>query len=310
MSDVLVTGADGFIGRRLVSRLRSEGCAVATISLAPEPIVHESRAALDLAEPAHLAALAASGARYDTVIHLAARVEIRLAPGVSPNEPPVPAGAVFAPLYRDNLLATVHLVDFCLRTSVRHLVFASSQAVYGHPVERPLTEHSACRPLEHYAASKLCAEQMLMVASAQGLAVTVLRLSGAFAEDRLSGVVTSFADQAVSLGRITVKADYPLPLDVIHVDDAVDAFVRAVGSRSPGFRCLNVSTGEPCSLTLLAERIAAHVEGCAVSHDGPTQPIVQCDNTAARRELGWNPVAADRRYASMVAAARARKARA
>lgn len=304
MSKVLVTGASGFIGQRLVSRLRLDGHAVTTVTLASKPTVGDGEVGLDLAEPGHLEALAASGLRCDAVVHLAGRVDIQLQPGMTPAAPPVPGDAPLEGLYRDNVLATANLAAFCLRTSVPHLVFASSQSVYGYPVERPLTEISRCQPLEHYAASKLCAEHLLEVFSRQGMAVSILRCSGVFSEDRRTGVVRTFANQAVRDGRIVVHAAYPLPLDVIHVDDVVEAFALAARAPGQGFRCLNISTGEPCNLDILADAICALVPGCRTVHEAVAQPVVQLGNAAARAALGWNPAPRVRRLSDMVTAAR------
>ena len=302
MSEILVTGASGLIGQGLVSHLRLDGHVVTTVTLASEPTLGGSEFGLDLAEPGHMDALLASGFRCDTVVHLAGRVDIKLQPGATLAAPPMPGDASLVGIYRDNVLATANVARFCLGASVPHLVFASSQTVYGHPMEYPLTERSRCQPLEHYAASKLCAEHLLEVLSRQGTAVTVLRCSGVFSEGRRSGVVRAFADQAVREGRIVVDAAYPLPLDVIHLDDVLDAFALAAGGAGSGYRCLNISTGEPCSLTVLADAIAALVPGCMTVHQGVAQPVVQLDNAAARSTLGWNPLPRVRRLAAMVAA--------
>ncbi len=304
MSHVLVTGADGVLGRLLVSRLRQQGDRVTTVALGPELALGETELSLDLSRPDHLEALAGSGFRCDTVIHLAGRIDIQLATGATPDAPPVPRTALVPALYQQNVLATANVANFCLQSGVRHLVFASSQSVYGMPVERPLSEQSPCRPLEHYAASKLCAEQLLEVASRQGLAVTVLRCAGVFAEHRRQGVVRTFVRQALADHRIEVNAAYPLPLDVIHVDDVTSAFILAASVPAVGFRCLNVSTGEPCSLDLLADAVAALVPGCVVAHLGVPQPVVQLDNSAARLSLGWQPAPLPQRLHAMIAAVR------
>ena len=302
MTSVLVTGAAGFVGSRLVSRLAGDGCSVTSLTRTAHPHISADGVGADLAKAGHLDAVADAGLRFYTVVHLAGRVEIALVPGADAAAPPRPgAVADLARLYEDNVVATARLVSFCERTGVRHLVFASSQAVYGMPEpDQAFVESSPCRPLEHYAASKLACEQLLEVAARRGLGVTVLRFPGVYSETRAQGVVRRFCEAAVTSGAIVSSSVFPLPLDVLHVDDLVDAFSRAVAAPAVNFRRFNIATGSPCSLPLLAEEVAALVPGCRVHHEGVPQPIVRMDATKAQRELGWLPVAQRQRLRQVI----------
>lgn len=289
MTSVLVTGASGFVGTRLVARLKAEGQEVTPLVRAERPHVSTEAIGADLARADHLDAIAGSGLHFDTVVHLAGRVEIALVPGSHPGAEPRPGlVADLGRLYADNVLATARLVELCERTGVTHLVFASSQAVYGMPKgDEAFVETSPCRPLEHYASSKLACELLLEVAARRALAVTVLRFPGVFSEDRPQGVVRRFCESGITDGLIVSSSAFPLPLDVLHVDDLVEAIGRCLAVPARGFRRLNIATGAPCSLDLLANDVAALIPGCQVKHDGVAQPVVRLDSTKAKRELGW-----------------------
>ena len=80
--------------------------------------------------------------------------------------------------------------------------------------------------------------------------------------------------------------------DYVHVDDVVDAFVRASGPGADGAR-LNIGSGTETSVLHL-HRLVAEAAGCGA------EPVVQparpgelervcLDITAARRSLGWEP---------------------
>ena len=134
----------------------------------------------------------------NTIIHLAGHVEIALrAKPHTQNAFPIPGNENISQIYTANVGATANLLDFCLSMGVRHLIFASSQSVYGMPHSNPLTEETPCMPLEHYAMSKLCCEQLLQIGVNQGLVVTIMRIPGVFSETRQSGVVFRFCQQAV-----------------------------------------------------------------------------------------------------------------
>ena len=84
----------------------------------------------------------------DVVFHLAAR------PGVRPSW-----GSEFHDYAQSNVLGTQRLLDACVRSGVRRLVYASSSSVYG-PADRPSRENDRTSPVSPYGVSKLAAEQL------------------------------------------------------------------------------------------------------------------------------------------------------
>jgi nucleoside-diphosphate-sugar epimerase len=237
----------------------------------------------------------------ETVIHLAGCVSIALQ--ASPGDPasaPLPGKEDVARNYAVNVGATANVLDYCLHIGVRHLIFASSQAIYGMPQTEILTEDSPCAPLEHYAASKLCCECLLQVGARQGVAVTVLRFPGVFGEERKNGVVYKYCQAAISSKKISVIAHFPLPFDVIHIDDVVDGIEKVVQYGGHDWTCLNLAYGEPCNVNLLADEIAELVPGCQVEHSKIPQPVVQMDVQRTVAALGWRPQPRRKRLASML----------
>lgn len=286
---ILITGAGGFIGRFLCFKLFNMGQYVVPLYHATNSRLSNLRWECDLTNMEHLLEMKSATKIPDTVVHLAGHVEIVL--HAEPNKlyaPPLPGNRNVSKIYNTNIGSTANILEFCLCTGVKHLIFASSQSVYGMPQSCPLTEETPCKPLEHYAMSKLCCEQILQLGAKHGLAITILRFPGVFSEERRSGVVFKFCKQAVYRGQINVSAEYPLPIDVIHMDDIIDAITKTVcyGGQK-GLLCLNIATGEPCSLSLLAEAVASLVPGCKVKHSEALQPIVQMDPKRAEVELEW-----------------------
>jgi UDP-glucose 4-epimerase len=302
---ILLTGAGGFVGRRLYARLKASGLQVVPLYHAEVPELQDDRVAVDLIRSDHLSLLKSMALLPETVIHLAGEIQIALQPDPQyPSNTPLPGREDLVRIYMANVTTTVNVVDFCLHAGVRHLVFASSQAVYGMPETGVLTEESSCAPLEHYAASKLCCEHILRVSARQGLAVTVLRFPGVFSEERRGGSVYKYCWEATSSKRITVTAQFPLPFDVIHVDDVTDGLEKAVRFGGREWTCLNLAYGEPCSLDLLADAIADLVPGCQVDHSRVSQPVVQTDSLKAYAILGWKPKPRQMRLTSMLESVR------
>jgi nucleoside-diphosphate-sugar epimerase len=285
---ILITGAGGFLGRRLVPHLVSTGLQVMPLYRASVVKTATDRWEADLTEHDHIAALLKAEDRPTTVIHLAGHVEIKLRrdPGSSLRSI-IPGQENLHLLYNENLIATAHLLDFCLHAGVEHLIFASTQAVYGMPSVEVINEDTPCNPLEHYANSKICCERLLEVGSRQGISVTVLRFPGVYSEERREGAIYTFCKTALNSRKIVVTGNIPLPIDVIYIDDVVDSFERAVRYGGDGWRCFNISTGEPCSLDILADTIAELVPGCQVEHSAIQQPVIRMDASRAYTVLGW-----------------------
>jgi len=298
----MITGAEGFLGSALTRKLKRAGREVVMTSRCNELSLDTHEWRLDLCRPDHLARLCQEAPKVDTIVHLAGHIEIRLEPNrADPALPPCPGKEDMQRLYRDNVLASAGVLQFARAAGVEHVIFASSQAVYGMPTAELLSEDMACQPLEHYGASKLCVERMLQLEVKAGLrGATVLRFPGLFAEERRSGTVYEFCRMAVEDRSISVQAAYPLPFDVIHRDDVVSAFGAAVNQGAEGYRCFNLGTGDPCSLDILADAIAELVPGCEVNHSTVPQPVVLMNTKDAEEALGWKSVPRRERLSSLI----------
>lgn len=274
---VLMTGASGYIGRHLNKKI---DCIPVT------------RQTCDLADSNCIRALPKG---VDTVVHLAGYVNIAF--DCSGIEPVPSKEEDIYKLYRDNVLSTANVVTYCLENNVNHLVYASTLAVYG------FGHSSYPAPLEYYAASKLAAEQLLSIATKQGIRVCVLRLPGVYGGDRKSGIVYNMAQEAITKHEINVSIPYRLPMDIMHIEDVTQAIKSAVTKRPMG--TIKVTTGEPCSPRIIAEKIAHIVGDCKV-HVAVQHPIMQFDPVLMQVQLGLRPLSHERRLTEMVQGLRLR----
>jgi len=165
----------------------------------------------------------------DAVIHLAARI-------VVPESVANPLG-----YYLANTVKSRALLAAVIAAGVRRFVFSSTAAVYGMPVENPVSESAPANPMSPYGASKLMTEWMLRdAAAAHGLNYVALRyfnVAGADPEGR-SGQSTPNATHLIKVACETALGkrnrmevfgtDYPTAdgtcvRDYIHVTDLVAA---------------------------------------------------------------------------------------
>src|SRR5580704_9094470 len=130
MSEVLVTGADGFAGRYLVASLRQGGHNVTGFSLADGDI---ASAALDFPGIEH-------------VFHLAARTFV-------PDSWENPRA-----FYETNVLGTLNVLELSKRSKASLTLISSY--VYGPPDHLPISEHHPLRAFNPYSQTKIMAEEM------------------------------------------------------------------------------------------------------------------------------------------------------
>lgn len=262
---VLVTGASGFVGARLVKALRAEG----------RDVLVPAREALDVAADRF------PEVRVDQVIHLAARTFVP----DSWREPEA--------FYRVNAQGTVNVLGYCRRIDAP-LVFVSAYC-YGTPSSLPIAESAPLRPNNPYALSKCAAEKACrFYAEHFDTRVTILRPFNLYGPGQASHfLVPRIVDQALddSHSQIVVEDDTPRR-DYVHVDDLVAA-IRLICAASGPPAIYNVGSGASHSVAEIADIVLsiAGVDKPVVSR-GNRRPNEIADVVAdisAIRRLGWSP---------------------
>ncbi len=140
---VIVTGASGFIGTRMVRKLVEQGCSVVAIDILPprERLDGVAYHQLDLRSPVP----GELGQGVDRIYNFAA---VHRTPGHPDWE-----------YYQTNLAGALHVVALAEANQINTIVFTSSISVYG-PSEQVVDETSPLNPVSAYGRSKRLAEQV------------------------------------------------------------------------------------------------------------------------------------------------------
>lgn len=248
---LLITGANGFVGRMLCSEALARGAKVqgATRSPCNLPIGINNVVVGSI-----------DGGTYwldaltdcDAIVHLAARVHIMQEAAIDPLEE----------FRRVNVQGTLNLARQAAAAGVRRFVMVSSIKVNGESTQPgfPFTAEDAPAPQDAYAVSKMEAEQGLRdIARQSGMDVVIIRPPLVYGP----GVKANFATMMRWL-----KHRVPLPLGAIHnqrslvaLDNLVDLIVTCITHPAATNQTFLVSDGEDISTTELLRHMG-QILGC------------------------------------------------
>lgn len=293
---VLVTGANGFIGRALVSRLANEGWEVKAAVRRPSGFLSESVVG-DL------------GARTDwgnalqgcrAVVHLAARVHVM---HDTANDPLIEFRAA-------NVDGTLNLARQAARAGIKRFVFLSSIKVNGEQATaaQPFTADAPPAPEDAYGLSKLEAESGLReICADSGMEFVVIRpplVYGPGVGGNLKALMR------------WVQRGIPLPLGAVNnrrsliaLDNLTDLIATCLARSAAANQVYLAADGEDVSTTELLRRIANAYGRTPRLLPVPTWWLVRCaailgktstadrllgslvvDSSKTREVLGWYPV--------------------
>ncbi len=215
--------------------------------------------------------------------------------------------------FRNNVAASINVLDAMVQSAVPNLVISSTCATYGAPTEVPISEQTPLVPINPYGASKVMLEQMAgWYGQVHGMRTSALRYFNAAGCDP-EGEIGELHDPEphliplvveAALGRrpqITINGtDYPTPdgtavRDYIHVADLADAHVAALERLLAGGEslALNLGTGQGTSIREVITAVSEAAEAAPCVVEGPRRPgdppVLVADPGKAQELLSWRP---------------------
>ncbi len=270
---VIVTGAEGFMGRALTERLKTEGAKVIPLDLA---------LGSDITDLDKTVKLLKAHKRIDVVYHLAA---VSFVPYSWEN----PQKTLDV-----NLRGTLNMLEICRIKKTDKFVLVSSY-VYGKPDYLPIDEKHPVRPANPYSWSKYLSEGLCRTYSASfGINCVILRPSNIIGPGQKGNfLLPQIVSQAKKTG--TVKLNDPRPKrDFLFVDDMIDALIKAGVFKNKGCEIFNIGYGKSYSVREII-KIVREVSGkqLVTSYRGVKRkgeiPDVVADVKKAKKLLKWKP---------------------
>jgi nucleoside-diphosphate-sugar epimerase len=223
---LLITGANGFLGREIVRQMICSGLHVRATDKQDKsffPDIDYSPA--DIVDSASFVSVVQS---VDCVIHAAGLAHI-----FDKNKA---AKALFKSV---NEIGAANVAQVAADAGVRYFVLISSVSVYGGN-RNGGAEDSGCYPQGPYAESKYQAEQRAIeIAKASGMALTILRLATLFGEGDPGNVARLM--RTINRGRFIWIGNGSNRKSLLHREDAARACLAVVQNPASGVNIYNVS---------------------------------------------------------------------
>jgi UDP-glucose 4-epimerase len=276
----LVTGGAGFIGSHICKSLIGSGHEVVCLdNLSAGSLANLPAEADFMFGDANTEDLARAfqDDSFDWVFHYAATVGVKR---TLANE-----GQVWK-----DLEGSRNIVDLCLKSSVKRLIFASSSEVYGNSLPVKKESHFLIPRLPYGRVKKEAEEYMLKMHKENGLPYTSLRFFNAYGprQDSSHFVVGIFVDRALKGQDLAIHGDGKQIRDFVYIDDNIKATLKALETRKTIGQALNIGSGKSTTILSLANKVLSmsktHSKISFVPH--PHQDVKErIADTAKLREI-------------------------
>jgi UDP-glucose 4-epimerase len=250
---VLVTGATGFVGGRLIEQWLQQGfCKVVAMTRKPDLAVFggsraEETIVGDLATMTDQDLLAACHG-VDCVVHLvgttAAECQTNPITGVNTN-----------------VLGTIRIARAAKAAGVKHHIQMSTIHVYGDLAGRLIDENTPPKPAHPYAVAHLAAEQLAQLESTSNFAVSVVRLSNAFGRPHHPAVrcwdliANDLCRQAIETQQMFVRSSGYQERDFIPLSNVCRAVTHLIESNISGSQVYHLGSRKCLTIRELASQI-------------------------------------------------------
>ncbi len=302
---VLVTGGAGYIGSHTVRELIDHGYQVFIL----DNLSHGHAEALDpraefiLGSTADYSLLEKimTESEIESVVHFAADIEV--------------AESVIDPAkyYLNNFSNALVLLNAMKNCGVKKLVFSSTAAVYGNPVQTPILENQIRQPINPYGRSKMMTELAIEdFCKAYGLGYTILRYFNVAGASPSADIGEDHHPETHLIPRILSAAintdkpvkifgtDYPTPdgtcvRDYVHVVDLAFAHVLALGAIQTGEGAIyNVGSESGFSVREVIQACEKVIVQKLTVIEEPRRlgdpAILIASSQKLRQQLGWKPL--------------------
>ena len=300
--NVLVTGADGFIGSHLVEHLTSLGCNVKAMCIYNSfnswgwldtlDVNITNNIDITLGDIRDIKSVNNACKNIDYVFHLASLIAI-----------PHSYNSPYSYL-QTNALGAMNIMESCLANNVERVIHTSTSEVYGNLKKMPIKEDDLIFAKSPYSATKIAADQIAYsYYSSFDVPVSIVRPFNTYGPRQSNrAIIPTIITQVLTNNKsIKLGALYPTR-DFSYIKDTVRGFILAAKSKKSIGETINIGSGHEISIGDLYDIICklTNVELKVKKDSTRIRPKkgevfrLKADNKKAKKLLGWTPQYANR----------------
>lgn len=256
-SQILVTGAAGFIGSTLVEALLEMDCNVLGYDnfsdyykgkeTNVDAFCSSPKFKLIKDDILHFDGLVQATKGVDIIFHIAAQPGVRY----SSENPTI--------TNRINIEGTLNVLQASVKNNVKKIVNASSSSVYGNPQYTPVDENHPKMPISIYGVSKLAAENYCRIFhELYDLNTVSLRYHTVYGpKGRPDMAVFKWIDSLFNNKKIIVFGDGNQTRDMTFVNDIVNGTIQAAENDTVSGDVFNLSSGRTVTMNYILEQLVS-----------------------------------------------------
>lgn len=295
--NILITGADGFIGSHLTEELIKYNCNIKAMTMYNS---FNSWGWLDTLDKnilknievcpgdiRDIKSVKKSCKKIDYVFHLASLIAI-----------PYSYNSPYSYL-ETNALGTMNVLESCLDSNITKIIHTSTSEVYGNFEKLPINEKTSLFAKSPYSATKIAADQIAYsYFNSFNLPVSIIRPFNTYgARQSNRAIIPTIITQLLKKQKtIRLGSTYPTR-DFSYIKDTINGFVMIAKSKKSLGEVINIGSGYEVSIGNLFKLINNLMggEGRIITDKKRIRPKkgeverLKADNKKAYKILGWKP---------------------
>ena len=164
--------------------------------------------------------------------------------------------------FNSNLSGTIKIIELCLKTTNKKIIFSSSMSIYGE-AKRRVNENYKVDPKSFYGLSKLSAEKYIHKYQKKGINFVILRLFNVYGpgqnfDNKLQGMVSIYLEQVINNKKLIIKGSKNRFRDFIYIDDVIEILDKVRFKVKCNNQTFNVGSGKKYRVSKLIAIILQH----------------------------------------------------
>jgi len=279
--NILITGAEGFIGSNLSKELVKRGAKITALVHSNDiknlyPIKDKIKIIIgDLNENESINKISGTNAEY--IFHLAALVK----PNLEGKAEEV---------LENNLKSTINIAKAAIKMkNLKRLIFSSTCQIYGDS-DKPKKEDHEINLKSMYSISKyVCEEILKSYQKEEGLPLTIIRLSNIYGQNKKDNVIYFFIKASLENKGLIINGNGKQARDFVHIEDAIEAFLIVTREDKLINKTINLGSRNQINIQDLAKKIKEMSKSSSdiiYQNNDPGLRNIICDNDLLR-SYGW-----------------------